>query len=156
SSFVFMTVEMLLGRKTCAGRRQCPLSGEPRARQASASARRTPARRRRRPSRAVLLELDLGARLFELRLDRVRLFLVHALLDRLRRGVDEVLRLLQAKPGDGPDDLDHADLALAGVREDDVERRLLLRGGAVAARAACGRGRDRDRSGGGDAPLLLD
>ena len=60
-----------------------------------------------------LLQLDAGACLFELGLDRVGLFLVHALLDRGRGRVDEVLRLLQAEAGDRADDLDDADLRLA-------------------------------------------
>ena len=64
---------------------------------------------------------------------------------------------LRPRPGDRADDLDHLDLLVAGAREDDVERRLLLgRGRAVAAPPARPRRRDRDRSGGGDAPLLLD
>src|SRR5436305_9946115 len=105
---------------------------------------------------AVLLDLDRGAGLFELGLDRVGLVLGDALLDRLRRRVDEVLRLFEAEPGEGADDLDHLDLLAAGGREDDVERRLLL-GRARAVAAARGRARgDRNRSGGGDAPLLLD
>src|SRR2546421_12697219 len=79
-----------------------------------------------------LLHLDAGAGLLELTLDRVRLFARHALLHRLRRRVDEVLRLLQAQAGDRADDLDHLDLLVAGAREHDVERRLLLgRAGAV-------------------------
>ena len=57
-----------------------------------------------------LLQLDGGAGLFELALDLVGLFLVHALLDRLRGRVDEVLRLLEAEAGDRADDLDHLDL----------------------------------------------
>src|SRR5581483_6492319 len=104
---------------------------------------------------SALLELDGGACLLELGLDLVGLFLVHALLDRLRRRVDEVLGLLEAEAGDRADDLDHLDLLCARAREDDVEGGLLLRRGpAVAARRGCSG--DRDRSGGGDAPLLLD
>src|SRR3954464_3061939 len=73
-----------------------------------------------------LLDLDAGAGLFELRLDRVGLVLGDALLDRLRSRVDEILRFLQAEARDGADDLDHLDLLAAGLGEDDVERRLLL------------------------------
>src|SRR5258708_738624 len=57
-----------------------------------------------------LFQLDGRSRFLELRLDRVGLFLVHALLHRLRSRVDEVLGLLEAETGDGPDDLDHLDL----------------------------------------------
>src|SRR3954453_10599266 len=70
---------------------------------------------------AALLDLDRGAGLFQLRLDRVGLVLGNALLDRLRRRVDEVLGLLQAQAGDRTDDLDHLDLLGPGAREDDVE-----------------------------------
>jgi hypothetical protein len=70
---------------------------------------------------------------------------------------DQVLGLLEAEAGDGADDLDHLDLLGARVREDDVEGRLLL-GGGTAVAGGCGGtgGGDRDRSGGRDAPLLLD
>src|SRR5207247_6863120 len=99
-----------------------------------------PARRPRAPLlrgtpsvEAELLDLDRGAGFLELRLDRVGLVLGDAFLDSLRSRVHEVLRLLQAQAGDRADDLDHLDLLLAGIREDDVERRLLLgRPGAVA------------------------
>src|SRR5262249_45217291 len=57
-----------------------------------------------------LLELDGGAGLLELRLDRVGLLLVHALLDGVGRPVDEVLGLLEAEAGDRAHDLDHLDL----------------------------------------------
>src|SRR5438067_353751 len=99
-----------------------------------------------------LLDLDFGAGLLELCLDRVGLVLGDALLDRLRSRVDEVLRLLEAETGDRADDLDHLDLLLAGAGEDDVERRLLLDLGRSSATG----GGHGDRSGGGDAPLLLD
>src|SRR5712691_2530224 len=102
---------------------------------------------------ASLLELDGGAGLLELGLDAVGLLLVHALLDRLGSRVDEVLGLLEAEAGDGTDDLDHLDLLLAGPGEDDVERRLLLLGGCRSSAAGS---RDGHRSGGGDAPLVLD
>src|SRR5690606_3645359 len=78
------------------------------------------------PPRCRLLQLDGRALLLQLGLDLLGLFLRHALLDRLRRVVDEVLRLLQAKAGQLAHDLDHLDLLLAGAREDDVELRLLL------------------------------
>src|SRR5690606_3643270 len=78
------------------------------------------------PPRCRLLQLDGRALLLQLGLDLLGLFLRHALLDRLRRVVDEVLRLLQAQAGQLAHDLDHLDLLLAGAREDDVELRLLL------------------------------
>src|SRR5205823_7456992 len=99
-----------------------------------------------------LLDLDFGAGLLELRLDRVGLVLGDALLDRLRSRVDEVLRLLEAETGDGADDLDHLDLLLAGAGKDDVECRLLLDLGCTGCPAGSS---DGNRSGGGDAPLLL-
>jgi len=42
-----------------------------------------------------LLDLDLGARVFELLFDRSRLVLVHAFFDRLGRAIHQVLGLLQ-------------------------------------------------------------
>src|SRR5579864_7501933 len=62
-----------------------------------------------------LLDLDSGTRLFELFLELRRLVLVDALLDRLGRAFDQVLRLLEAEPGDRAYFLDHVDLFLAGV-----------------------------------------
>src|SRR5258707_3393218 len=73
-----------------------------------------------------VLELDGGASVFELALDLVGLFLVHAFLDRLRSRVDEILGLLETEAGDRTHDLDHLDLLGARTREDDVEGRLLL------------------------------
>src|SRR3954471_4935176 len=103
-----------------------------------------------------LLELDACAGLFELGLDRVGFLLVHAFLDGARSRVDEVLGLLEAEAGDGADDLDHLDLLATRRGQHHVEGRLLLlRGRAVAAGDRAARC-DRDRSGGGDAPLLLD
>src|SRR5262249_32730846 len=105
---------------------------------------------------AALLELDRRAGFLELRLDRVCLLLRHAFLDGVGGAIDEVLRLLQAEARHRAHDLAHLDLLVAGTREPDVERRLLLgRGRAVARRGSACRG-DRDRSGGRDAPLVLD
>src|SRR5206468_3722556 len=109
-----------------------------------------PAAAARSPSNA-LLDLDGGACLFELRLDRVRLVPRDAFLDGLRSGVHQVLRLLEAETGDGAHHLDDLDLAIARPVENDVERGLLLRSRAVAAPAARRGSRNRDRSGGGDA-----
>src|SRR6185312_5769565 len=69
---------------------------------------RTPPQRGRR-----LFELDLRPHLFQRGLDLFRLFLGHAFLDRLRRGLDQVLRLLEAERGDGAHFLDHFDLLVA-------------------------------------------
>src|SRR5215218_380233 len=100
-------------------------------------------------------QLDAGSRLLELTLDRVGLLLRDAFLDRVGSAVDEVLRLLQAEPGDRADDLDHLDLLVAGALEDDVERRLLLGGRRPVARRRARR-RDGHRSGRGHAPGLLE
>src|SRR4051794_25749442 len=74
----------------------------------------------------VLLELDSRAGLLELLLELVRLVLADAFLDRLRRALDEILRLLQPERGDGADLLDDVDLLVAGGDEDDVELGLRL------------------------------
>src|SRR6185437_1231119 len=70
--------------------------------------------------RGLLLELDRRARFLELRLDRVRLLFVHALLHGVGRAVDEVLGLLEAEARDRADDLDHLDLLAACGCEDDI------------------------------------
>src|SRR4051794_8958898 len=116
-------------------------------------------RKRQRPGKARppnapifvpgLLELDGGASLFELRLNRIGFVLIHAFLDGARGGIDEVLGLLEAQAGHGADDLDDLDLLTAGLGEDDVERRLLLDGRTAVGAARSG-GRDGDRSGGRD------
>src|SRR5918911_5241223 len=93
-----------------------------------------------------LLDLDGGPGLLELGLELVGLVAVDALADGLRGLVDERLGLLEAEAGRRADDLDHLDLLVAGAGEDDVERRLLLDLGAVAAVTA-GRG---GRGGRGD------
>src|SRR5690242_19397694 len=56
------------------------------------------------------LDLDLGALLLERGLDLLGLVAGNAFLDRLRRGVDEVLGLLEAQTGQLTHDLDHGDL----------------------------------------------
>src|SRR4051794_1084464 len=106
--------------------------------------------------RVELLQLDAGASLLELALELVALVALDALLDCLRRLVDERLRLLETQAGRRADDLDDLDLLVAGAGQDDVDRgRLLLGSGAVGAAGA------RRGSGGcdccrGDAELLLE
>src|SRR4051794_10208291 len=100
-----------------------------------------------------LLQFHLGADLLELGLELLRFVLGDAFLDRLRRALDEVLRLLEAEPGDGADLLDHLDLLVADGGKHDGELGLLLdrrRGGARGARG------DGDGGRGRDAPLLLE
>src|SRR5690606_39104145 len=82
------------------------------------------------------------------------LFLAHAFLDGLGSGLDQVLGLLQAQARDRADFLDDVDLLVTGGSEDDVEFRLLLGRGGLAATGA-GRG-DSHGSRGGNAPLLLE
>src|SRR5215213_4082528 len=102
-----------------------------------------------------LLDLDEAAGLFELGLELLGLVAVDALLDGLRGLVDERLGLLEAQAGGRADDLDDLDLLVAGAREDDVERRLLLlRLGRVAAAAGAGRRRRRHRRRGDTEGLL--
>src|SRR5205814_7862943 len=82
-----------------------------------------------------LLELDLGAGFFELRLDLIGLFLRRAFLDRVRRAIDQVLGFFQAQARDRADDLDHLDLLVAGAGQGDVEGGLrLLSSRAVSTR----------------------
>src|SRR5215218_2536844 len=89
-----------------------------------------------------LLDLDGGAGLLEVALELVGLLALHA--------------LLEAEAGRRADDLDDLDLLVAGAREDDVERGLLLLGlGGVAATAATRGGRG-GHGRGGDAELLLE
>src|SRR4051812_21973097 len=106
---------------------------------------------------AKLLDLDGGAGLFELGLHLIGLLAGDALLDRFRRLVGDRLGLLEAQPGELADHLDDRDLALAGAREDDVERRLLLLGPGAVATGCAGTGHhDRRGCGGRDAPALLE
>src|SRR6185503_14823363 len=88
-----------------------------------------------------LLDLDGGAGLLELGLHLIGLLAGDTLLDRLRRLVGHRLGLLEAETGQLADHLDDRDLALARRGEDDVERRLLLRRGAVAAAGGTRAGR---------------
>src|SRR5690606_23867250 len=104
--------------------------------------------------RSRLAELDDGASLFELLLRRLGFVLVHAFLDGLRRGLDEILRFLQTERRQLAHGLDDVDLVRTDFLQDDVELGLFLGGGGSAAGcrgASRGRGRNGDRSGRRDA-----
>src|SRR5579859_5697870 len=103
----------------------------------------------------LLLDLDLGASLFEDLLDLLGFVLVHAFLDGLRSSLDQVLGFLQAQAGDRTDFLNHVDLLVAGIGEDHVEVGLLF-GGSGSGGSATTDGSHGDRSGGGNAPLLFE
>src|SRR6266508_481456 len=104
-----------------------------------------------------LLDLDGCPSLFELGLDLVGLLLGDALLDRIGRPVDQVLRLLETEARDRAHDLDHLNLLVARTGEHDVERGLLLfRSAVTACRRPGSRGDDRGGRGSRDAPLVLD
>src|SRR4051794_17009006 len=109
-----------------------------------------------RLTQARLLELDLGTSLLELRLDLLAFFLGYAFLDRLRRGLDEVLGFLQAEAGHGADFLDHLDLLVADGGENDGELGLLLRDRGGCATASTRRSGHRPGRGGRNAPLFLE
>ena len=90
----------------------------------------------------LLLDGDRGASSLELGLGVLGGFLVDLLEQRLGGAVDEILGLLEAQAGDDlADDLDDADLLLAGTLEDDVELRLLL--GGLGGGGGAGRRRRR-------------
>src|SRR4051794_32773482 len=111
---------------------------------------------RSRSGSSGLLDLDGAAGLFDLGLQLLGLVLVDAFLDGLGSLVDERLGLLEAQAGGRANDLDDLDLLVAGRRQDDVERGLLLgRLGRVAAAAAADRRRNADRRR-GDAEGLLE
>src|SRR5215218_1542921 len=76
--------------------------------------------------RAGSLQVDGGAGAFELRLGLVGLLPGDLLEHGLRRGVDQVLGLLEAEAGEGADLLDDLDLLVAGALQHDVELGLLL------------------------------
>src|SRR5918997_2409851 len=117
----------------------------PRRRQRTAARAATPVDPRPCPSRDVsrpggaggarLLDLDGGPVVLEDLADLLRLVLAHPLLDRLRGALHQVLGLLEAEARDCPDLLDHVDLLVAGLGQDDGELRLLL-GGRGPGRAA--------------------
>jgi hypothetical protein len=62
-----------------------------------------------------LLDLDLGASLFELGLGSGGIFFGNAFLDRLGSGFDQILRLLETKTGQFADGLDDLNLVRAGL-----------------------------------------
>src|SRR5262249_47858621 len=107
-------------------------------------------------SKHCLLKLNLGAHLFELRLDLGSVILIDAFLDVLRRAFDQVFGLFEAKPGNGADLLDDLDLFLAGTGQNDRKFSLFFRR-RRAWGTRCGRPCG-DRHGGGsrDAPLLFE
>src|SRR5690606_39439448 len=79
--------------------------------------------------RARLLDLDLGAGFLELLLDLFGLLLGDVLDDVLRSAFDQVLGFLQAQVRtDAADFLDHVDLLVAAVQQDDGEFGLLFAG----------------------------
>ena len=97
--------------------------------------------------------LNLGTDLLKGGLDLVGFFLVHAFLDRLGSGLDQVLGFLQPEASERPDFLNDLDLLVAGRREHDREFGLLFgRRGTRAGRARshCHRGSRRH------APLLFE
>src|SRR5580658_4126512 len=99
-----------------------------------------------------LLKLNLGACLFELRLDLGRVVLVDAFLDRLGSAFDQVLGLLQAQPGDSANLLNHLDFLLADGGKNDRKLGLFLGSGSRASHGSSG---NCDCCGSRDAPLVL-
>src|SRR5437763_1860323 len=94
---------------------------------------------RRNPPGGELLHLNLRALLLELLPHVFRLGLRELLLDRLRRAVHEVLRLLEAQARQLANDLDHLDLLFARRHQHHIELRLLFSGGTARRRARCAR-----------------
>src|SRR6478672_8780524 len=89
-----------------------------------------------RTQHSELLDLDFGADVLELLLDRGGLVLRDAFLDRLGRALDEVLRFLQSEAGDFADDLDDVDLVAAHFGQRRGELGLLFRRRRRASRRA--------------------
>src|SRR5271163_5089641 len=82
-----------------------------------------------RLSKHHLLKLNLGADLFQGRLDLGGVVLVDAFLDRLGSALDQVLGFLEPKAGDRAHFLDDLDLLVADRRQHDRELGLLFGGG---------------------------
>src|SRR3954449_4102336 len=102
-----------------------------------------------------LLDLGRAAGLLDLLGETFGLIALDALLDGLGSLVDEGLRLLEAEAGGRANDLDHADLLVAGSGQDDVDRSGLLLARSVSRRPARGGRCGRD-GGRGDPELLLE
>src|SRR5690348_14517354 len=105
--------------------------------------------------RYFLLQLNLGARFLERRLDLVGLFLVHALFDRLRRALDKVFGLFQAQPSQRTHLFNDLDLLVAGAGENDCELGLLL-SRSSATTSSTTTGSNRNSSSSRNAPLLFE
>jgi len=93
-----------------------------------------------------LLDGDRRARGLELGPGLVSCVLGDLLQERLGSPVDQILGLFQAETGDDlANNLDDADLLVAGGLEDDVELRLLLGGLGRRTGSGTGGGRNGDR-----------
>jgi len=101
-----------------------------------------------------LLELDGRTCFFEFLLDRLGFVFSDGFLDGLRRAFDKILRLFQAKTGNGPDLFDDVDLLVASRGKNDVEFGLFLGCGGIAG--ARGNTRDGNRRGGLNTPLFFE
>src|SRR6185369_8973603 len=101
------------------------------------------------PGAPSLLQLDFRTSVFELLLDLGGFVLVDVRLHFLGSAFDQVLGFLEAQAGDRTHFLDHVDLLVASVGQDDGELGLFR--GAGGGRS----GGSGNRSGGGNAPLLF-
>src|SRR5690606_11233948 len=97
---------------------------------------------KRRPSpyaSSRLLELDLGACVFQLLLDGFSVSLRDAFLDGLRCAINEVLGFLQAQAGSGADDLNDFNLLVASGSQNDGEVGLFFSSSSAAGSSASSR-----------------
>src|SRR6202165_6246597 len=92
-----------------------------------------------------LLDLDLGAGLFELLLDRSGFVLVDAFLDGLRSAIHQVLGFFEAQAGDFTDRFNDVDLVAANIRKHAGALRLLFRRRRAARRRPAARGHQPGR-----------